>query len=839
MEEFNDVDQQANALSLIDLDYQFSENETEATTLQLSEAMGAQKEVFITINGDGNDQLPELWTEPESSQRNGRCNLRESLAWDSAFFTSSGVLEPEELSSMLKGAGKAGKHLLPGIEEDIRRSTESISTLESDSLTLGSLEDDLFSDIRASIQRSSRRALSMTNSSSNVIPVVIDNQAISCVLDPEELSSMLKEAGKAGKHLLPGIEEDIRRSSESISTLESDSMTLEILEDDLFSDIRASIQRSSRRAFTMTNSSCNVIPVVIDNQAISCLRKDDQASENQLNPKPAVKKRIGMQAIRISKCQSKQNIGLQGSGKAVEKDSGHFQVTQNGQSSSSLPKPRKAINRVIPTSTAAAKRSSLSSGVKTENEGTHLSTVATKGTQASKVPVLSGTKKVLLKPALSSKFSSLSSSTTSKMQSTRSTSSNSTVLPETTAKSTLMIARRNPIKSRTLNSASSGSIPKNLSKAKVKNDRSSSALSAYLVSAMTSNMSPTSSSDELSSASSSSSSSSSSTINRRSNNSRNSLDTSSGQSVGGDIVSLDLKNQYTNGIANGHKSRGTASPGNITRKSSTQASKAGTLSSQPPPKVSGLRMPSPKIGFFDGVTSSVSQSGIPTMLPEKGGVMCSSNRSSNIKPRLRKLPTARMVTALANTNSYIQKATPPISSEEKSYTRATVSTSLVDVEYGKSSVEVEGNTSRESCSNMQEVIGDDVKLDIDKGSRARTDENIGVLTDETVLNMHGNIGTENFEIVTSVDQKVDENVIDGQNHAKKSHPICRADRKESGHIGDQVDGVCEYKMDGNSNIHGQMDEIISEMSDCVSETSSAITSESAGGRAPFAVKNFL
>lgn len=71
-----------------------SENETEATTLQLSEAMGAQKEVFITINGDGNDQLPELreWTEPESSQRNGRCNLRESLAWDSAFFTSSGTL---------------------------------------------------------------------------------------------------------------------------------------------------------------------------------------------------------------------------------------------------------------------------------------------------------------------------------------------------------------------------------------------------------------------------------------------------------------------------------------------------------------------------------------------------------------------------------------------------------------------------------------------------------------------------------------------------------------------------------------------------------------------------
>ncbi|CAI9779023.1 unnamed protein product [Fraxinus pennsylvanica] len=327
-----------------------------------------------------------------------------------------------------------------------------------------------------------------------------------------------------------------------------------------------------------------------------------------------------------------------------------------GQSSSSLPKPRKAINRAIPTSTAAAKSSSSSSGVKTENEGTNLSPVATEGARASKVPVLSGTRKVLSKPALSSKSSSSGSSTTSNMQSTRSTSSNSTVLSETTAKSSLMTARRNPIKSSTHNSASSGSIPKTLSKAKLKNNPSSSTLSAYLVSTMTSNVSPTSSIGELSSASSSSSSSS--TINQRSNNSRNSLDTSSCRSVDGDIVSLDLKNQNIDRIADGHKSRETASPG-ITRKSSTQA---GTLSSRPPLKVSGLRMPSPKIGFFDGVKSvhtptgtMQSQSEIPTTLPEKGGAMCSSNRNSNIKPKLRKLPTARKISALA------QKTTPPTS----------------------------------------------------------------------------------------------------------------------------------------------------------------------------------
>lgn len=41
-----------------------------------------------------NEHLPELHesTEPERSQRNGRYNMRKSLAWDSAFFTSAGNL---------------------------------------------------------------------------------------------------------------------------------------------------------------------------------------------------------------------------------------------------------------------------------------------------------------------------------------------------------------------------------------------------------------------------------------------------------------------------------------------------------------------------------------------------------------------------------------------------------------------------------------------------------------------------------------------------------------------------------------------------------------------------
>ncbi|XP_050250228.1 uncharacterized protein LOC126697324 [Quercus robur] len=38
----------------------------------------------------------------ESLQPNTKYNLRKSLAWDSAFFTSPGVLDPEELFQTLK-----------------------------------------------------------------------------------------------------------------------------------------------------------------------------------------------------------------------------------------------------------------------------------------------------------------------------------------------------------------------------------------------------------------------------------------------------------------------------------------------------------------------------------------------------------------------------------------------------------------------------------------------------------------------------------------------------------------------------------------------------------------
>lgn len=93
------------------------------------------------------------------------------------------MLDPEELSSMITKTDKKEKRVLPGIQEDISGSTESISTLQSDSLTLESGEDDLFLDIRASIQRSSKKASNFTNSSTKIAAMVLDGTTISCKQD--------------------------------------------------------------------------------------------------------------------------------------------------------------------------------------------------------------------------------------------------------------------------------------------------------------------------------------------------------------------------------------------------------------------------------------------------------------------------------------------------------------------------------------------------------------------------------------------------------------------------------------------------------------------------------
>lgn len=125
-------------------------------------------------DGDGQGQMDQKETGGRS-RKNGKCNLRKSLAWDSAFFTNDGVLDAEELSFISNGMRKAAPSTLPGIQEDVRRSAESSSTfnstLDGDSLTRESFEVDFFEDVRASIQRSSKLP-NVANANSKVIPGV-------------------------------------------------------------------------------------------------------------------------------------------------------------------------------------------------------------------------------------------------------------------------------------------------------------------------------------------------------------------------------------------------------------------------------------------------------------------------------------------------------------------------------------------------------------------------------------------------------------------------------------------------------------------------------------------
>ncbi|EXC19486.1 hypothetical protein L484_014116 [Morus notabilis] len=119
------------------------------------------EELFGTVNSQFVDNLVDIFgheeeilfpsrsLEPKITSSVDKCDLRKSLAWDSAFFTNAGVLDPEELSIVNRGFKNSGTYL-PGILEDVLRSNESNYSVDSGSSSLTSLEIDLFEDMRES-----------------------------------------------------------------------------------------------------------------------------------------------------------------------------------------------------------------------------------------------------------------------------------------------------------------------------------------------------------------------------------------------------------------------------------------------------------------------------------------------------------------------------------------------------------------------------------------------------------------------------------------------------------------------------------------------------------------
>ncbi|XP_073298007.1 PWWP domain-containing protein 5-like [Primulina huaijiensis] len=224
---------------------------------------------------------------------------------------------------------------------------------------------------------------------------------------------MLEGPEKSDKKLLPRVEEDIS-GNESISTFETDILTVDSLENDLFDDIRASLQRSNEKASNTINSSIKIETMDTDSTAISSLQKDYLASESK-NPKPTLKENSGLQIIRLLKSQPKQNMLKLGSGIAFKEDGGHSQVAQssamNGESNL-VPKPPQAVSRSILDSTAVTKQDDLGR-IRAKSECGNSKPVLEKVAQPPKPSILSGAQRPLPNPALPSKSSSLCSSTIS------------------------------------------------------------------------------------------------------------------------------------------------------------------------------------------------------------------------------------------------------------------------------------------------------------------------------------------------------------------------------------------------------------------------------------------
>ncbi|XP_059305739.1 uncharacterized protein LOC132057249 [Lycium ferocissimum] len=577
MEDSEKMDLEVNELSLIDFssenDNLIGNSSSPLPSWGLEEypssgATNSQEEMDMARKGNNDEQFPQLHEskEPEKAGRKGKVNLRKSLAWDSAFFTDAGVLDAEELSSMIKGGDKPS---LPMIEEDVQQSFDSISTLESEDLALEHIEAELFGDIRASIQKVT---------------------------------------------------------------------------------IPSSGDASEKR----------------DNGAISSAKKVDLASKDRMKPKLAPKRIIGAQA-GIPKSQPKQITGTQRLGKGLNQDKAQVTQSISRTTSGASLKPPKISTKLQPVS--ASKRASLDiTRVKTDNDSTKTSSASVRGAQTQKASASNKASRILPKPTMSMKPSSVGSSPAMKIHPARSSSDSSgSTSSDKTAKSLIPAARRKVVNSKPIaqqkvdNSKpiaqpSASAKLKTPSKVALKSKLPSgnSAVSAYLMSSkINSSISPASSVSDWSSISSSSSA----TINQRSSKLRTSFDTSSCRSFDSDTSTLDLKNHLSDQTSDKPEIRGT-----IPRESLKQAGTVSRPASMMKP--SGLRMPSPKMGYFDGVkavrTPNGTHSSSSTALPKTEATICSPKGNSNSKAKSVKVPLR------ATRKPETLKHVSPVSSSDKS-----------------------------------------------------------------------------------------------------------------------------------------------------------------------------
>ncbi|KAG5072586.1 hypothetical protein JHK86_007797 [Glycine max] len=464
-------------------------------------------------------------------KKNSKCNLRKSLAWDSAFFTSAGVLDPEELTCIIEGVEKDEKHELPAIQEDVYKSCESISTLASDSLTFESVD----------------------------------------------------------------------------------------MEGDLFEDVRASIQKSSKK---------------------SC----PAASNTKVPSSPAMK---------VPPASKNPIAGMQGFGKMTKKNNPIFpQIPQPvaTRRESSILKQSKVPVRSSLSSTLPSKRDSLGNlHVKSERDKAK-QTVGDRVSSVAKASVLGGSRGSVPKPTLPSK-SPVGPTVSTRTRSVTSTSSGNN-LSDNIGKSSFSYLKRSYKPTSCCSVVKTPSRIASRNKAEPEISSLSSLMSATKLS---SSISPASS---ISDWSSSESSSTTSMAKRVCNSSRSSIDSGSSRKV---LLNTDTDqgtHPQTPLSDSSLLERQEAWHSGIISQKERTAPGAAVL---PPAskKASGLRLPSPKIGFFDGVKPLVRTprgSIVPGGLPKHGA---ESPREGQDKAELGKLQPSRSIVSIDNTNPNNQEAPHP------------------------------------------------------------------------------------------------------------------------------------------------------------------------------------
>ncbi|TYJ50810.1 hypothetical protein E1A91_A01G234500v1 [Gossypium mustelinum] len=518
-----------------------SEKKSETKTVRFAVDPESVEMAVGSTEEAGKVKEPSESSEQEKTSKNGKYNLRKSLAWDSAFFTSEGFLEPEELSSMLGGNEKGQIQALPGIQEDVNKSYDSLTTLDSETLTLESLEADLFEDVRASIQKSNK--VSVTANS------------------------------------------------------------------------------SGKKEFKTT-----------DTKTVSSSKKVELPTQD---------KKI---QIKQKATPKKPNVGVKDSGKTVKQTV--RSVARAGESTLSLHKPPKILSGVGHTPT---KRASL--GAKTVKMDKDAKTVTGRGTTVLKTPALVGSRNIVPRPKLSSKSSSCSpaSSKTELTSSCSSLESCASFSSNRTNKSSLnLIKHKNGPRIVNPSSGSAISARSRIApKGKIQAGSSKPPTFVKSSTKFSSSISPASSISEWSSESSSSISA----TNQSSNVVRDSLGTGSrkGLTTKHDAHQrLDSQNLPT-----GSEGDGTEVNGSLDESENKVSAGTSRLLHPGSVKPSGLRMPSPKLGFFDGVRSSgrtpngsmLSHSGVTSGLPKIGAKSTSPGGNSN-KAKIGKLQPVRSLTVI-------------------------------------------------------------------------------------------------------------------------------------------------------------------------------------------------